>query len=593
MHLISKEYDWFIEYRHKYLSRRVPANYTVYVSGIPLEYRSSYALSDYFRQCSRNAAVMEAHIAIDIPSLEAKVARREKLVAKLEHSMALEKKKGVTQTHFTFQLRHGVQGVGKKVDSIEAFEKELDQLNNEITSEVSKLLKTNDKRRRHLNRTSGNRIAMELSPTSVDEDRPPAGAKTNSLRTLLTAGQSSSTLGMNLGTIKEQISPTSVTSIENASTASDDHLMPDTGRSFKGSTVTTKLKMMDESPTTSGNIQPLRGGSCQPTEEGGSSMSSSDDKEEAVRPHGRFQRQDSPPHPFLQILGFDAMFMDPESNINETSGNASNCGPEISQDFLAANTRSSERDESPLGESLGETPECQQRDQESAGVVDLMVDITSESSAEGSQTLGRSHIFASESFKEDSVDESTRARSSRRSRSISPRYARRSNSRSLSPSTQTLRLSQTSSRFMTSVGRKVGSGSLSVSDSVRSGSEHVAGSVKKVRALGVQGVKKMGEGSKVVGHAVKKAVKDVNSENAKKVGAMGVKGVKRAGSYGVSSVKKAADYGIHTAATSAAAVVPMLKIRSEGTPREAGFVVFNNLYTTQAARQMLQHPSGT
>jgi hypothetical protein len=31
---------------------------------------------------------------------------------------------------------------------------------------------------------------------------------------------------------------------------------------------------------------------------------------------------------------------------------------------------------------------------------------------------------------------------------------------------------------------------------------------------------------------------------------------------------------------------------SEGQPREAGFVVFNDLYTTQAARQMLQHPSG-
>jgi hypothetical protein len=598
MHLISKEYDWFIEYRHKYLSMRVPANYTVYVSGIPPEYRSSYALSDYFQQCSRNAALMEAHIAIDIPSLEAKVARRAKVVAKLEHSMALEKKKGVTQTHHTFHLRHGVQGVGKKVDSIEAFEKELDQLNNEITSEVSKILKTNDKRRRHFTRTSGNSSKdtwsqMELSPTSVDEDRPPAGAKSNSLRTLLTAGQSSSTLGMNLGTIKEGTSPASATSPENTITAPGAHLMPDAGRFFNGSTGITQLKMGDESPTSSGNIQPFRDESCRPTEGGGSSMSSSDDSEEGVRPPGRFSRQDSPPHPFLQILGLDTIFMDTEPNTNETSGNASNYGSEISLDLLTANTSSLERDESPVGEGEGETPECQQRDLESAGN-DLMVD-TSENNAEGSKTLDSRDLFASESSYANPVDDSRRESSSRRSRSrsVSPRYAIRSDSGCKPPSTQRIRLPQSSSQLLTSVGRKVGSGSRSVSDAVRSGSEHVAGSVNKVGAMGVQGVKKVGEGSKVVGHAVKKAVKDVNAENVKKVGAMGVKGVKIAGSYGASSVKKAADYGIHTAATSAAAVVPMLKIRSEGTPREAGFVVFNDLYTTQAARQMLQYPSGT
>ena len=593
MLLISKEYDWFIEYRHKYLSRRVPANYTVYVSGIPLECRSSYALADYFRQCSRNATVMEAHIALDIPSLEAKVARREKVVAKLEHSMALEKKKGVTQTHRTFHLRHGVQGVANKVVSIEAFEKELEQLNDEITSEVSKLLKTNDKRRRHSTRIDGNNsgdewIQTELSPTSVYEDRPLAGAKSNSLRTLLTSRQSSSTLGMNLGTIKEQMFPTSVTSPENTIIAPGDHLIPDAGVFSNDSTSTTQLKMADDSPTSSGNIQPFRDESCQPTEEVESSMSPSS-KEEGVRPPGRFQRQDNSfsEHPFLQILGFDTIFRETEPNNNKTSGNASNCGSENSQDLLAANSSLSESDERPLSEGEGATPECQQRDLESSRG-GLMVD-TSENNIEGSHTLDSSHIVASKSPNADSVNESRRTRSSRSSRSLSPRYARRSNS----GSTRTNRLSQTSSHLMTSVGRKMGSGSRSVSDSMRSGSEHVAGSVKKVGVMGAQGVKKVGEGSKVVGHAVKKAVKDVNSENVRKVGAMGVQGVRMAGSYGASSVKKAADYGIHTAATSAAAVVPMLKNRVEGTPREAGFIIFNDLYTTQAARQMLQHPSGT
>ena len=51
-----------------------------------------------------------------------------------------------------------------------------------------------------------------------------------------------------------------------------------------------------------------------------------------------------------------------------------------------------------------------------------------------------------------------------------------------------------------------------------------------------------------------------------------------------------------TAVKSAATVAPIL-LRSltqeDGTPREGGFVVFRDLYTTHAARQMLQHESAT
>jgi hypothetical protein len=122
--------------------------------------------------------------------------------------------------------------------------------------------------------------------------------------------------------------------------------------------------------------------------------------------------------------------------------------------------------------------------------------------------------------------------------------------------------------------------------------ESVTQSVKRVGSMSVQGARKFGSGTKVVGTAVKKVIQDVNADavatNLKKVGSIGVQGVWSAGSFGVTSVKKAADFGIQNAA----AVVPIRINKEEGQAREAGFVAFNDLYTTHAARQMLQHPSG-
>jgi hypothetical protein len=141
--LITKEYDWYIEYRHKYLSQRAPRNYAIYVSGIPKKYRSSYALADYFQRTSTNA-VLVAHIAMDIPSLESKVAKREKLIQDLEHALALEQLTGVTQMHRTGSLR--------KVLSVETYQAELAVLNKEIALRIGKVLNFNHRLRRHLKR---------------------------------------------------------------------------------------------------------------------------------------------------------------------------------------------------------------------------------------------------------------------------------------------------------------------------------------------------------------------------------------------------------------------------------------------------------
>ena len=158
LYLISKEYDWFIEYRHKYLSQRVPRNYAVYVSGIPNEFRSSYKLADYFRKSSGAQSVFEAHITMEIPKLEAKVARREVVLQKLEHAMALEKLKGKTKTHRTFrkQRRNSRVVLGgrfEKVETVQQYKAELDQLNNEISLEIGRILNSNHRLRHNLRKS--------------------------------------------------------------------------------------------------------------------------------------------------------------------------------------------------------------------------------------------------------------------------------------------------------------------------------------------------------------------------------------------------------------------------------------------------------
>lgn len=135
MYLILKEFEWFTTYRHRFLSKTRADNYTVYVTGIPLELRSDAAVSAYFRECFDSDSVLEAHVALDIPALEKKVVERNACVAKLEHAINVRDVKGggtVGPTHKT-----GPLGLwGPTVDSIEAYTEELRTLNEEITKAI-------------------------------------------------------------------------------------------------------------------------------------------------------------------------------------------------------------------------------------------------------------------------------------------------------------------------------------------------------------------------------------------------------------------------------------------------------------------------
>jgi hypothetical protein len=106
--------------------------------------------------------------------------------------------------------------------------------------------------------------------------------------------------------------------------------------------------------------------------------------------------------------------------------------------------------------------------------------------------------------------------------------------------------------------------------------EHVSDGVKKVRDLGVHGVKRAA---------------DLGVNSAKKAADLGVNSAKKAAEFGVQKIQRAPELATKIAG-SAAAIAPGLRSKQDGAPREAGFVVFRDLYTTHAARQMLQYPSG-
>jgi hypothetical protein len=154
LYLLAKEYNWYIQYRHKFLSQRIPRNFAVYVAGIPQELRSDYALADFFQRSSWKSTVLEANVAMNISKLEAKVARREVVLQKLEHAMAEEKLKGKVKKHRTFNIKNATQfdlsHVTENVESVQAYRQELDSLNKAISLEIGMVRNSNHRLRRHL-----------------------------------------------------------------------------------------------------------------------------------------------------------------------------------------------------------------------------------------------------------------------------------------------------------------------------------------------------------------------------------------------------------------------------------------------------------
>ena len=132
INLIFKEFKWYTEMRHKFLVKRRPDNYTVYVSHIPKEYRSDVALLEYFRSIFSHEDVLEAKIAVDTHNLEKKIARRLEIVGKLEHAINIKRVKGIEPHHINLK--------GKMVQSISAYGKELKKLNSKISNVIDEIV---------------------------------------------------------------------------------------------------------------------------------------------------------------------------------------------------------------------------------------------------------------------------------------------------------------------------------------------------------------------------------------------------------------------------------------------------------------------
>ena len=166
MYLIAKDLEWFTSHRHAFLSKRSAQNYSVYLSGLPAEMRTKSALSEYFGKCFSHNAVADVQVALTIPNLNKKVAKRSALIPKLEHSINVLKIKGEMPMHKTKLCG------GEKVESVPTYTKELDELNNEISNDIDRIERLQIDRE-----SSGDIEAIPEDISEPDEDASGTEAK--------------------------------------------------------------------------------------------------------------------------------------------------------------------------------------------------------------------------------------------------------------------------------------------------------------------------------------------------------------------------------------------------------------------------------
>ena len=134
MYGILKEFQWFIMFRNQFLSKKLPRNYSVYVRNIPSEYCTNSRFLKFFQQSS-SGAVLEARLAIKAPNLKKQVAKREKVVAALEHKINVEEVRGVTP------MKRSI--TGPSVSAIDTLFTELQDLNKNISGRIDRIERQN------------------------------------------------------------------------------------------------------------------------------------------------------------------------------------------------------------------------------------------------------------------------------------------------------------------------------------------------------------------------------------------------------------------------------------------------------------------
>lgn len=554
MYMISREYDWFTEYRHKYLSQKKARNYTVYVSGIPESIQSSFALADHFRQStSWSHAVFEADVAMDIPTLEAKVAKRDKLVETIEHIRALERKKGVTKRHHSMKIKQILKGEGvKKVDSVSTYMAELDHLNSQISLQIGQVRGSNHRMRQHLKKShvTSRHLSMDDDIMSPSEGFSPsdrrAGVRTSiSAPTLVTHPYSNSSMrGLGIDQDDERFS------------AIMEYCVDIEGGNPMSPIASEGDPMSPSASEGNLNIEALQPSSSDESRRNSVAVTEPSTDESKFTSQYNTQLSDisaerENPHPFLTMFGLDTSVFnrstidlneirDPEDTLNSLSVDSPDkvyedkvdesvrVGFDLDQDFPDSSNV-------PL---YGHGMEPMGLDFDTSYYGDLPKDI-GQGDFDTSMLIGTSGMLPE--IPEHSSDGS-----------------------------------QINSR-----------GSLSRGSS---GSRSSNWNVESIRDSMKSGAKRVTSGTVNLGSKVKK-VSSVGASKVRAAKKKGVSGVKKAAELGIQTIQQAPDLGAHLA-SSAAAMVPLRLGRTDGKPRDAGFVVFRDLYTTQAARQMLQHHKG-
>ena len=168
MHLIDKDFEWFTTMRHRFLAKKRAQNYSLFISSIPESLRNDEALQQYFRSFTGEDVVIDGDVALDIPKLDKKVARRDALIAKLEHAINISTIKGETPMHKTKMCG------GNKVESVPAYTEELEQLNKEISEEIDRIVALKEARGREAAADPESVLAAlateDLTGTAEEED---------------------------------------------------------------------------------------------------------------------------------------------------------------------------------------------------------------------------------------------------------------------------------------------------------------------------------------------------------------------------------------------------------------------------------------
>ena len=186
MYFIYEDFEWFVGHRHGFLKKRRIQNYSAYLSGLPKEMQTDEAVKEYFTDLySKNSGsggrgvswvdggegvVADVHVALQIPNLEKKTAKRNALLPKYEHAMNVLAVKGTNPMHKTKMCG------GEKVESIPTYREEIEELNDEISYGIEKVewmqRKREEERKRGQLGTTDDNGDVEVGRQSRGEDPP-------------------------------------------------------------------------------------------------------------------------------------------------------------------------------------------------------------------------------------------------------------------------------------------------------------------------------------------------------------------------------------------------------------------------------------